>query len=83
MACPVMQQLVYHSVILWVLLVFLDVPLSLSSIRISGALPGKVWALLTFRQGLLLMLEDACLNRSCTVSSSVSPVAPALRYEQR
>lgn len=73
----------YHSVVLLVSLVLFHVPLSVSFICISGALSGKVWAGLTFFQGLLLMLEDARVNRSCTVSSSVPPVAPALRYEQR
>lgn len=85
MFCPVTQLVMYHSVMLLVLLMFLHVPLSfsLSFVGFSGALPGKVWAVLTFCQGLLLMLEDACENRSCTITSSVSPVAPALRYEQR
>lgn len=83
MTGPVTQQLTYHSVILFVLLVFLQFPLSLSCIRVSGALPGKAWAALTSRQALLLMLEDTRAKRSCTVSSSVSPAAPALRYEQR
>lgn len=42
-----------------------------------------IWPALTFCQGLLFVLEDVHLYRSCTASYAGPLHAQALRYEQR